>query len=308
MISTSIAGEEQRFPKSLAENLWVIGNYFFNLYLVKGERASALIECGVSGMIDSAIHQLGSMSITPDYIVMTHPHADHVSGIEGLRYRYPSVQLVAGRGASEFINHPKSIRNMIIEDRFMSGRLMSLGLTPKRPPIDWFKFPTEFICIDDEQNIDLGGIVLHCRLVGGHSPGNLLVEIDPLGAVAVSDSMGFRYPGRSIYPLFLTEYRGYMQTLDLIKALRPQILCFGHQGPVAGQHAETTLESARDASKKLLQRIKNWQGSPEDLVQELFFESYIDEFTLYSEQNIKSVASLLVRRGREYLGDIRSHP
>jgi glyoxylase-like metal-dependent hydrolase (beta-lactamase superfamily II) len=306
MVPTLLAAGGQKFPRSLAKGLWVIGNYFFNLYLVRGERASALIECGVSGMIDSAIHQLESLSVTPDYLVMTHPHADHASGLEGLRDRYSSARLVAARGAREFLNHPKAIGNMIFEDSFMSGRLMSLGLAPKRPPIDQFALPGEFICVRDELDIDLGGVLLRCKRVEGHSPGNLLVHIDPIKAAAVSDSMGFRYPGRSIFPLFLTGYRRYMQTLDLIKALRPQILCLGHQGPVAGQHAENALESAMAAAEKLLQRIEHWQDSPEKLAQELFRESYRDEFTLYSEQNIKSVAGLLIRRGREYLDDMQS--
>ena len=60
------------------------------------------------------------------------------------------------------------------------------------------------------------------------------------------------------------------------------------------------------AAEKLLQRIEHWQDSPEKLAQELFRESYRDEFTLYSEQNIKSVAGLLIRRGREYLDDMQS--
>ena len=53
------------FPRELAPGLWVLGNYFFNLYLVKGSQASALIEIGVSAIVDEIIRQLKLLEL-PD--------------------------------------------------------------------------------------------------------------------------------------------------------------------------------------------------------------------------------------------------
>jgi len=43
------------FPRELTPGLWVLGNYFFDLYLVKGTQASALIEIGASATVDEII-------------------------------------------------------------------------------------------------------------------------------------------------------------------------------------------------------------------------------------------------------------
>ena len=51
----------------------------------------------------------------------------------------------------------------------------------------------------------------------------------------------------------------------------------------------------------MLSRVMNEEKKGDDLAEEIFREYYRDEFTLYSEENIRSVAQLLVRRGRETL-------
>jgi glyoxylase-like metal-dependent hydrolase (beta-lactamase superfamily II) len=119
----------------LGEGLWLLGNIYFNLYLVQGTRQSALIEVGVSGVVDAVIAQLDALGVRPDYLVLTHPHTDHFTGLEGLRARFPEARLVAATGANAFVSHPKAGPNMIAEDRFMSARLAEIGWQPGRPPV-----------------------------------------------------------------------------------------------------------------------------------------------------------------------------
>ena len=93
------------YPRLLAEDVWLVGNYFFNLYLVRGRSRSALIEVGVSATVDAVIAQLETLSTEPDYLIVTHPHGDHFTGLAGLRTRYPRARVVAGQGAAEGIPH-----------------------------------------------------------------------------------------------------------------------------------------------------------------------------------------------------------
>ena len=87
--------ETDPFPRLLTDGLWVLGNYYFNLYLVKGEQASALIEVGVSAVVDDVIRQLEVLQVSPTFLVVTHPHADHITGLPGLR---AEVSTGPGRG------------------------------------------------------------------------------------------------------------------------------------------------------------------------------------------------------------------
>ncbi len=285
----------------LTENLWVLGNYYFNMYLVKGRNAAALIEMGVSAVADRAIRQLEALDITPTYLIITHPHADHITGLAALLERYPNAMVVAGEGAKKFTMHPKAQEAMLKEDHFMSNRLSVLGFKPGRPPIATFEFPDNCVAVRERHDIDLGGISLRCAKVGGHSPGNIAIHMPEMGALMVSDSLGFNFPGQEFLPLFLTDFSDYVNTLDYLESFKPDILGFGHQGPITGEGAKAAFKKSRQAAFDMLSRTMNEQIGGDELAENIFREYYRDEFTLYSEDNIRSVGQLLVRRGRETL-------
>lgn len=288
-------------PLALTEDLWVLGNYFFNLYLVRGKNGSALIEAGISAIADRVIGQMESLDISPAYLILTHPHADHVTGLGALRERYPDAVVVAGMGAKEFLTHPKALQTMLKEDRFMTNRLYNMGTKYGRPPIEKFEFPEKHIAVKDEHDIDLGGISLRCIKVGGHSPGNIVIHIPAMGALMLSDSLGFHFPGQEFLPLFLTDFSDYISTIAYMESLNPHILVFGHQGPLMGSSAKNAFRESRQATFDMLSRVMNEEKKGDVLAEEIFKEYYRDEFTVYSEENIRSVGQLLVRRGRETL-------
>ncbi len=288
-------------PLALTENLWVLGNYFFNLYLVRGRNGSALIEAGISAIADRVIRQMEALDISPTYLILTHPHADHVTGLGALRERYPDAVVIAGMGAKEFLTHPKALQTMLKEDRFMTARLYKMGTKYGRPPIEKFEFPENHIAVKDKRDIDLGGISLQCLKVGGHSPGNIVIHIPAMGALILSDSLGFHFPGQEFLPLFLTDFSDYINTIDYMKSLNAHILGFGHQGPLMGSSVEDAFSQSRQATFDMLSRVMNEDNKGDELAEEIFREYYRDEFTVYSEENIRSVGQLLVRRGRETL-------
>jgi len=292
---------ENKFPMKIDPNVIMLGNYFFNLFLIMGNHHSALFETGVSGGVDTVINQLEHLDIEPDYIIPSHPHSDHITGLPGLAERYPKARIVVASGAKKFVEHPKAGSMLIKEDRFISKRLADFNLKPGRPSLE--KIPTleESRVIDDKQSIDLGGITLDLIKVKGHSPGNLIGILNAKKIVFCSDSLGFHFPGRGYLPLYFTQAKEYLSTLHFIKAFNPAIVCPAHQGHLAGKSAEKGIQESLDMT---LATINNINQSPlfnERLAMDLFKQSYKDEFTLYTEDNIKNCTSLLVKRAKETL-------
>lgn len=287
------------FPSRLADGLWVLGNYYFNLYLVKGEQSSALIEAGVSAVVDDVIRQLELLKVTPSFLVVTHPHADHVTGLAGFRDRYPQALTVAGEGASEFLAHPRAAAALVAEDRHMSEFLASKGLPPGRPPV--LEPPSLENCLvaKDGDEMDLGGVTLKFLVVAGHSPGKIVVYIPELGALIPSDSLGFRYPGAGLFPLFLTNYSEYMATLDRLERLNPEIVGPAHQGVILGPQIPKIFEEARSLAKQLREKILEDSRPEEELIQDLFDKYYQDELTMYTRENIMNCARLVMKRAME---------
>jgi glyoxylase-like metal-dependent hydrolase (beta-lactamase superfamily II) len=211
------------FPRELAPGLWVLGNYFFDLYLVRGEQASALIEVGVSGVVDEIVRQLESLKARSTFLVVTHPHADHVTGLAGLKEKLPQALVVAGEGAAEFLAHPKAAPAVVREDRRMSEFLVAHGIQPGRPPVEDPPSLQNCMIAHEGDEMDLGGITLRFMVVTGHSPGKIIVYIPEINALILSDSLGFRFPGRGFFPMFLVNYGDYMATLERLEKLNPAI-------------------------------------------------------------------------------------
>lgn len=286
------------FPECLAEGLWVLGNSFFNLYLVRGKTASALVDTGISSMADEVIAQLEKLGVKPDCLIATHPHPDHINGLDALRERYPDARVVIGPGAREFLAHPKTAASLVAEDRFMAEFLKSRGYRPGRPPIGRPPSVNGAEVASDNETIDLGGLTLRILHVGGHAIGNILVHVPELQAIMAADSLGFRIPSIGFFPIFFTGYADYMATIDRLEALEPRILCLAHQGPLVGEDVRKAFKDAREAARSLCEEIRNDPRDEDAIINELYPRFYRDELALYTRENIIGCCRLVIRRSR----------
>jgi 2-aminobenzoylacetyl-CoA thioesterase len=289
------------FPAALADGLWVLGNYYFNLYLVQGEQASALIEVGVSAVADEVVRQLDFLGVRPNFLVVTHPHADHITGLGALQERFGQALVITGEGAAEFLAHPKTVEGLVKEDRRMSEFLAAHGIKPGRGPVQDPPSLANCLIAKDRDEMDLGGKTLRFLAIQGHSPAQLAVHVPELDALMISDALGFRFPGRDVFPLFFSGYAEYVSALDRLESLKPSIIGVAHQGPVMGKDAEDAFRESRARAHDLRERILHDSRPTDEVIREIFEKFYVDELTMYTEENILSCAKLVVRRAREAL-------
>lgn len=288
------------YPGRLADGLWVLGNSYFNLYLVRGTAAAALVDTGISAMADDVIGQLEMLGVAPDHLIVTHPHPDHINGLDALRQRFPAARVVIGPGAREFLAHPKTAASLVAEDRFMSEFLASQGYRPGRPPIERPPSVDGAAVAGDNETLDLGGLTIRFLHVGGHAIGNVLVHVPELGALIVSDSLGFRIPRIGFFPLFFTGYAEYMAAIGRLEALEPRILCIAHQGPLLGEEARQAFRGAREAARTLCEEIRSDTRDEDAVIRDLYPRFYRDELALYTPDNIIGCCRLVIRRSKAW--------
>ncbi|MGB5217495.1 MAG: MBL fold metallo-hydrolase [Smithella sp.] len=288
------------FPLKINDNLRVLGNDYFHLYLIKGEKSCALIETGISATAGTVLEQLSSLSAKPDYLIITHPHSDHVTGLDDLKNAFPHATVIAGNGAESFISHPKAAPSFIAEDRHMLGAMASLGLCGSETAITTPPSLAGCKVVQDREELDLGELKIRFLEVKGHSPGNILVHIPLLNILLVSDSLGNHYPGRGFFPTFFTGYDDYMKTIDRLEKIAPDILGLAHNGLIADKkEIEKIFPVAHRCAHDVRNYVINDNRNDEDIAQDLFRFYYTGELAVYSPQNILNCCRLLVRRVRE---------
>jgi len=289
----------ETYPRALAPGLWVLGDAYTNVYLARGSRAAALIEAGISAGVDSVLRQLDALGAEPTAVVVPHPHPDHVTGLPGLRERFPAAKILAGRGAAEFLAHPRTAAAAVAEDRHLWEFYARAGLPPDRPPLAQAPSLLDSRTVEDGSALDLGGLTLRFLAVGGHAPGQLAVHLPEARALAVSDALGFRFPDRGFLPVYFTSHAAHLATLDRLEAVDAAILCPAHLGPLVGARAREAFREARASTHRLAARVRDNRHRLEAFADELFREVYVDEFRMYTEANIRNCVALLLRRSLE---------
>lgn len=288
------------FPKQINKHLWILGNGYFHVYLIRGAAASALFEVGVSASAEVTLHQLAALQIRPDYLIVSHPHSDHITGLERLKKAFPAAEVMAGEGAREFVSHPRAAQSAISEDEHVLTAMIARGFDTRVPPVA--KAPSLEGCtvVRDGDEIDLGALTVNVLEARGHSPGNILLHIPKTGTLLVSDSLGNHYPGNGFFPTFFTGFKDYLDTIGKIEKNKPRELGIAHNGFFTSpREIEDILLKARDAAGDVRAYILHSRKNDDEIADDLFGFFYTGALAVYSPANIKNCCRLLVKRVRE---------
>jgi len=289
------------FPYKINDNLWILGNDYFHIYLIIGKKTCVLVETGISATVEVLLDQIASLKRKPDYLVVTHPHSDHITGLDYLKSSFPHAAVIVGQGAELFAAHPKAAQSFIMEDKHMLKSMKSRGLCKREEAISSVPMLSGSTVVHDGEEIDLGGLTVCFIEARGHSPGNILVQIPHMSTILVSDSLGNYYQGKGFFPTFFTGYKEYVDTIHALQKSRINNLGLAHHGFFCGQEQiEKTFQKALESTRHVLNYVTHNEKSDEDIAKELFKFYYIDELTVYSSQNILNCCRLLVKRIREF--------
>jgi glyoxylase-like metal-dependent hydrolase (beta-lactamase superfamily II) len=285
-------------PEKLADGLWLLGNSYFNLYLVRGTKASALIEMGVSATANNVAVQLSKLGVAPDYLIVMHPHPDHINGLPALKDYFPLATVIAGEGAAEFLTHPKTAAGLVSDDKYFSDFLSQKGYSIQRPPLTEAPSLDGATIIRDNEELNLGGMSLRFLDVEGHALGHLALYIPEIQALMPSDSLGFRIPSRGFFPIFFTGYDEYIATIERLQTFNPLILGLPHQGPLCGKDVRDAFKTANRNARDLQEKLRNDKRPEEEIIEDIYKNYYRDELMMYTPENIITCCKLLIRRSK----------
>ncbi len=285
------------------DSLIVLGTQHFPSFLIKGDRY-ALIETGISCSAVLAIQQFQDLGLDPcrvEYLLVMHAHPDHVTGIPYLLEAFPEAKVVGSATAQKVLSKEKAVRSFYMEDQVLTSALLARGeISAPASQRTETSIPVH-VTVKQGDELDLGR---DCQLkileTPGHSPCSLSVFWPSNQALFISDAGGFLASPSRNFPCFFSGFQTYLDSLQRLKQLAPQIIIPAHNPMVLGeqaaaQHLEMVEQAALQMGRKIFESLRCGEEFGV-LVEKIFQEQYQDDLTLYSEKNIRGCIEALVSR------------
>lgn len=156
-------------------------NGIANCYIVGDTNSGKAAIIDTTSDINAIEKLLNKDKLTPEYILLTHGHFDHIQGIEGLKVKYPNIKVYV---------HTKDWAMLSDPAINMSQSFINQKITAKADKT-----------LQDGQIINLGDTKIQVIHTPGHTPGSVTFHVNKVlftGDTLFKDSIGRTdFPGGS---------------------------------------------------------------------------------------------------------------
>lgn len=160
----------------------VLGDFEANCYSVRSDQMATtclLIDPGLNP--EPLVHFLTKNKLTPEAIVLTHGHADHIGGVETVRQHWPDVKVAISERDAEMLTDPASNLS-ILAQVMVQARAADICL------------------VDGHRYFEAAGLRFEIIHTPGHSPGGICLYNSEQGILFSGDTLFAGSVGRSDFP------------------------------------------------------------------------------------------------------------
>ncbi len=203
----------------------VLGEYETNSYVLRRNRQAMdclIIDTGLEA--DELVDFLRANKLNPTAVVLTHGHADHITGLEILRQSYPHIKVYIHK----------------LDAGMLTGTMSNLSELTGRP----FSTGSADFFLEEGGTIELAGIKLKVFHSPGHTPGGICLYSEDEAIVFVGDTLFADSVGRTDFP------GGSMS--QLIKSIKEKLLTLPDETVVYPGHGPATTIAQEKAYNPFL--------------------------------------------------------
>ena len=190
---------------------FVLGAFETNSYVLRADdRASncIIIDTGLGAA--ELIDFLEQNDLTPEAVVLTHGHADHIAALPALHEKFPHAKVFVHKLDAEMLTGEKDNLSM------MAGLPLTVA------PAD--------VLVEDGDIIDYASVQLNVIYTPGHSPGGICLYAEDEGIIFVGDTLFEGSVGRTDFPGSSTSQLMESIKTRLLELPDETVVCPGH-GP-----------------------------------------------------------------------------
>jgi glyoxylase-like metal-dependent hydrolase (beta-lactamase superfamily II) len=192
----------------------VLGDFQANCYCVRTDekaRECLLIDPGMNP--EPLIRFLDHEGLTPEMIVLTHGHVDHIGGVETVRQRWPKVQAAIHQDDAEMLTDPNANLSVLAETMVQAR-------------------PAEILLGEDSPFLNAVGLRFQILHTPGHTPGGICLYSAKDEILFAGDTLFAGSVGRADLPGGDFE--------QLITGIRHKLLILPEQTKVYPGHGPAT--------------------------------------------------------------------
>jgi len=222
----------------------------FPLYLIDGARP-LLVDTAISAyaapLLAALARALPGRELAT--IVLTHSHYDHTGALTALE-RATGAEVLASQRTCEVLQSPKALALINQLNREFAAKLGDAAAPKVAPPAR-----LRAVAGGDEIPLD-GNRYLRVLATPGHTRCSVSYLLQPAGVLFVGDAAGVVERNGKFKPLFLSSYRQYIDSLQMIGRLGAEVLALAHNTAVRGRaRVAAFVGSALAAAEETQERI-----------------------------------------------------
>ncbi|KUG02430.1 hypothetical protein ASZ90_020179 [hydrocarbon metagenome] len=285
--------------KKLTDNVMLLGNGYFNYYIV-GQKEAALVECGTTAGAAILAQQWAELEEQPDikYLIALHSHFDHACGIPALKRMFPEALVVASKTGQKLLGKDRIVKGLFDYDKVVSDNYLKNGLLDKEPEPPGVDIITVDIAVGDGDQIELGdGLRLDIIDTPGHSICSISAYLAKDQVMFISDAAGIQGADKEISPVFFQDYDLTVGTIKRLMSYPTRVIGVAHGDTLVGGEVEAFYQESLAAAVRCFDLIKDQlaQGMEEKVIAAELYDMFIkDGLLFYPVDMMTGAMSLLI--------------